>query len=95
LSTLVPVIPAEAGIQAVLELEPKTNLGAGVRQHDELHFANDCPRGSPVTVISTSLLAPALTLRHQLDRTWTVSDLGSLRNVNRSQEHYTHRRELV
>jgi hypothetical protein len=39
LSTLVPVIPAEAGIQAVLELEPKTNLDAGVRRHDELHFA--------------------------------------------------------
>jgi hypothetical protein len=30
------VIPAEAGIQAVLEVEPKTNLDAGVRRHDEL-----------------------------------------------------------
>jgi hypothetical protein len=29
------VIPAEAGIQAVLEVEPKTNLDAGVRRHDE------------------------------------------------------------
>jgi hypothetical protein len=38
------------------------------------------PGRSPVTVISTSLLAPALTLRHQLGRTWTVSDLGSVRN---------------
>jgi len=35
-STFVSVIPAEAGIQAVLELEPKTNLDAGVRRHDEL-----------------------------------------------------------
>ena len=35
-STLVSVIPAEAGIQAVLEVEPKTNLDAGVRRHDEL-----------------------------------------------------------
>jgi hypothetical protein len=35
-STLVPVIPAEAGIQAVLDREVKTNLDAGVRRHDEL-----------------------------------------------------------
>ncbi|HEV8724396.1 MAG TPA: hypothetical protein VGW77_27580 [Candidatus Binatia bacterium] len=35
-STLVPVIPAQAGIQAVFELELKTNLDAGVRRHDEL-----------------------------------------------------------
>jgi len=35
-STLDPVIPAEAGIQAVFELELKTNLDAGVRRHDEL-----------------------------------------------------------
>jgi len=28
-SILVSVIPAEAGIQAVLEVEPKTNLDAG------------------------------------------------------------------
>jgi len=33
--TLIPVIPAEAGIQAVFELEPKTNLDAGRRRHDE------------------------------------------------------------
>jgi hypothetical protein len=38
-SILVPVIPAEAGIQAALELEPQTNLDAGVRRHDKLHFA--------------------------------------------------------
>jgi len=31
----VPVIPAEAGIQTVFELELKTNLDAGVRRHDE------------------------------------------------------------
>jgi hypothetical protein len=35
-STLAPVIPAEAGIQAVFEHELKTNLDAGVRRHDEL-----------------------------------------------------------
>jgi len=35
-STLVSVIPAEAGIQAVFELELKTNLDARVRGHDEL-----------------------------------------------------------
>jgi hypothetical protein len=35
-STLIPVIPAEAGIQAGFELEPKTNLDAGLRRHDEL-----------------------------------------------------------
>jgi hypothetical protein len=29
------VIPVEAGIQAVFELELKTNLDAGVRRHDE------------------------------------------------------------
>jgi hypothetical protein len=34
-STLIPVIPAEAGIQAVFELELKANLDAGVRRHDE------------------------------------------------------------
>jgi hypothetical protein len=34
-STLVPVIPAEAGIRAVFELELTTNLDAGVRRHDE------------------------------------------------------------
>jgi hypothetical protein len=34
-STLIPVIPAEAGIQAVFELELKMNLDAGVRRHDE------------------------------------------------------------
>jgi hypothetical protein len=33
-----PVIPAEAGTQAILELELKTNLDAGVRRHDE-HFS--------------------------------------------------------
>jgi len=43
-STLIPVIPAEAGIQVVFEREPKTNLDAGPEfilsaskgQHDEL-----------------------------------------------------------
>jgi hypothetical protein len=35
-STPISVIPAEAGIQAVSELEHKTNLDAGVRRHDEL-----------------------------------------------------------
>jgi len=35
-STLAPVIPAEAGIQAVFDRELKTNLDAGVRRHDEL-----------------------------------------------------------
>jgi hypothetical protein len=30
------VIPAEAGIKAGLELEPKTDLDTGVRRHDEL-----------------------------------------------------------
>jgi hypothetical protein len=35
-STLIPVIPAEAGIQAVFEREPRTNLDAGLRRHDEL-----------------------------------------------------------
>jgi hypothetical protein len=30
------VIPADAGIQAVLDRELKTNLDAGVRRHDEL-----------------------------------------------------------
>jgi hypothetical protein len=29
-STLIPVIPAEAGIQAVFEREPRTNLDAGL-----------------------------------------------------------------
>jgi len=35
-STLVPVIPAEAGIQTVFDHQLKTNLDAGVRRHDEL-----------------------------------------------------------
>jgi hypothetical protein len=35
-SSLVPVIPAKTGIQAVFALELKTNLDAGVRRHDEL-----------------------------------------------------------
>jgi hypothetical protein len=30
------VIPAEAGIQAVFELDPETNLDTGLRRHDEL-----------------------------------------------------------
>jgi hypothetical protein len=34
-STLVAVIPAKAGIQAVFELKLKTNLDTGVRRHDE------------------------------------------------------------
>jgi hypothetical protein len=34
--SLVPVIPAEAGIQAVFGFELKTNLDAGVRRHDEI-----------------------------------------------------------
>ena len=38
-SILIPVIPAEAGIQAFFELEQKTNLDAGVRRHDELYCA--------------------------------------------------------
>jgi len=28
--------PRKAGIQALFELKPKTNLDAGVRRHDEL-----------------------------------------------------------
>ena len=35
-STSVSVFPAHAGIQALLELAPRTNLDAGVRRHDEL-----------------------------------------------------------
>ena len=35
-STLVFVIPAEAGNQAVFDLELKSNLDAGVRRHDIL-----------------------------------------------------------
>jgi hypothetical protein len=35
-SRLLSVIPAQAGIQAVFELEPEPNLDAGFRRHDEL-----------------------------------------------------------
>jgi hypothetical protein len=38
-STLIRVIPAEAGIQAVFELDPKTNLDAGRGRHDDLYFS--------------------------------------------------------
>ena len=34
-ATPLPVIPAEAGIQAVFEFKMKTNLDAGIRRHDE------------------------------------------------------------
>jgi hypothetical protein len=37
-STLIPVIPAKAGIQAVFDLELKLNLDAGVRRHDKLRL---------------------------------------------------------
>jgi hypothetical protein len=35
-STLVPVLPAEVGIQAVFDLELKSNPDAGVRRNDKL-----------------------------------------------------------
>jgi hypothetical protein len=35
-STLLSVIPAQAGIQAVFELEPEPNLDAGFHRHYEL-----------------------------------------------------------
>jgi hypothetical protein len=34
--TQVPVIPANAGIQAIFELKPQPNLDAGFHRHDEL-----------------------------------------------------------
>jgi hypothetical protein len=35
-SIRIPVIPAEAGIQAIFGIEPQTNLDAGFHRHDEL-----------------------------------------------------------
>jgi hypothetical protein len=42
-----PVIPAEAGIQAIPET--KTNLDAGVRRHDKLSFCLEEERFQPAT----------------------------------------------
>jgi hypothetical protein len=78
LSTLVPVIPAES--RRFWNLNRKRTWVPAFASMTNFTSPTIAPGRSPVTVISTSLLAPALTLRHQLDRTWTLSDLGSVRN---------------
>jgi hypothetical protein len=60
-STLVPVIPAKAGIQAVFELKLKTNLDTGVRRHDEFFTPPEgtgfkrSPRGGTLNTLRNTL----------------------------------------